>query len=161
MKKTLTLGTIVLGCCLFALTQTSGYYQLPSGSASGDSRNQSRGHQGSPADQFQSYSGDDPMAMSANQSAKQKTTVQGCLSQSADGLFMLSDPSGNSYQLNDSSSRLAQFVGKEIRVDGFGLYNSSSAVPGAISASPISAQQIDVSRVRKIADSCHARPGSR
>ena len=162
MKKTLTLGIIVLGCCLFALAQAGGYYQIPSGSASEYSRDQSRSYKGSSADRFQSYSADDPMAMSANQSAKQKTTVQGCLSQSADGLFMLSDPSGNSYQLNDSSSRLAQLVGKEVRVDGFGLYNSSSsAVPGAISASLATAQQIDVTRVRKIADSCHTRPGSR
>ena len=159
MKKTLTLGSIVLGCCLFALAQTSGYYQSPSGSSASG-----RSYQGSSAEQFQSYPSNaaDPAAMAANQSASQKTTVQGCLTQSADGMFMLSDASGNSYQLNDSSSRLSQFLGQEIRVDGFGIFTGTTErVPGAMAARPSDlkgpAQQIDVTRVRKIADRCQTR----
>jgi hypothetical protein len=149
MKKTLTLIIIVLGCCLFALAQTSGYYQFRvRSSASGYSQDKVYG--GSSADPL-------PPAMSANQSA-QKTTVEGCLSQSADGLFMLSDVSGNSYQLNDGTSHLSQFVGKEVRVDGFGLVNRSGPVPGAMSSGSLwPAQQIDVTRVRKIADRCQRR----
>ena len=154
MKKILTLSGIILGCCLFALAQSSSYYRIPPGHS----------HQGS-AEQFQSYS-EEPAAMSANQSASQKTTVQGCLSQSRDGMFILSDSSGTSYQLNDSTSRLSQFVGKEIRVDGFGIFNGTNeSAPGAISSGPsglqASAQQIDVTKVRKIADSCQTRSGVR
>ena len=162
MKKTLTLGIVVLGCCLFALTQTSGYYQLPSGSSAGHSQSQSQSYQGSSADQLQFYPGStaDPPAMSANQSAKQKTTVQGCLAQSREGMFILSDASGRNYQLNDSMSRLSQFVGKEIRVDGFGLFNGD-AVPGAMSLDLSATQQIDVTRVRKIADKCQTRSGNK
>ena len=141
MKKTLTLGTFILGCFLAAPAQTSGYYQIPSRAAAGYSQ-----------DAFA------PPAMSANQSA-QKTTVEGCLSQSVDGIFILSDAAGSSYQLNDGASRLSQFVGKVIRVDGFGLFNSTSeSGPGAMSAEPMGpAQQIDVTRVRKIADRCQKR----
>jgi hypothetical protein len=148
MKKTLTIGTIVLGCCLLALAQTSSYpNQGPPASFPGNSIDQS----GS--------------AVSTNQSSSQKTTVQGCLTQSADGFFLLSDASAKSYQLNDGSSRLAQFVGKEIRVDGFGFNRNSEPTPGSMSASPSElngpVQQIDVTKVRKVSDRCQTRPGAR
>ncbi len=160
MKKILTLGSIVLACCLFAAAQTSGYSQSPSGSsASGYSQNQTGNSQ--------SFSSNSPDQFNSTaESANQKTTVQGCLSQSADGAFMLSDASGTSYQLNDGSSRLAQFVGKEIRVDGFGLFTGTTdTLPGAMTArsselkGPV--QQIDVTRVRKIADTCQTRSGNK
>jgi hypothetical protein len=60
----------------------------------------------------------------------------------------------------------AQFVGKEIRVDGFGIFTGTiDAFPGSMSGNASApkgpAQQIDVSRVRKIADTCQTRFGNR
>ena len=158
MKKTLTLSSIVLGCSLFALTQTSNYYKIAP----------SQSYQGSSAEQFQSHpsSSKDSATMSANQSASQKTTVQGCLNKSGDGMFILSDASGNSYQLNDSPTILTHFLGEEIRVDGFGIVTGNSEpVPGAMASGPSAAQgsakQINVTAIRKIADSCGSRFGNR
>jgi hypothetical protein len=157
MQKTLTLGTIVLGCCLAVMAQTSSYQkQTPSGSSTPDFSSQGQ------AGQSQSYpSSSADQSDPAMQSSNQKTTVQGCLTQSPEGNFMLADASGKQYQLNESSSRLGQFVGQEIRVDGFGIAISESS-PGAMSsATPSgpeelkgSVQQIDVSKVRKVADTC-------
>ena len=159
MKNALTFGIIILGCCISVPAQSSGYYQIPSTSTSEYSHNQAQSYQGNSAEQFQSYSAE-PAAMAANQSAKQKTTVQGCLAQSHEGIFILSDASGRNYQLNDSMSRLSQFVGKEIRVDGFGLFNGDAA-PGAMSLDLSTTQQIEVTRIRKIADKCQTRSGSK
>ena len=161
MKKTLTLGTIVLGCCLVAFAQYSN--QAPSGSStSGYSQDQagpSQSYPSSSADQMQSYPSGSADQSYSEQSANQKTTVQGCLTQSADGNFMLADTSGNVYQLNDSSARLGLFVGQEVRVDGFGIFNSEANLGAMASSANQRAQQIDVSRVHKVAESCQSSFG--
>ena len=145
MKKNFRIGTIVLGCCLIAAAQTNSYQnQAPPASVPGSSIDQS-----APA-----------------MNSSQKTTVQGCLTQAENGSFLLSDASGNTYLLSDGpASSLGQFVAEEVRVDGFGSNRSSEAFPGAMAAGPSqlagSVQQIEVTRINKVANTCKIRPGSR
>jgi hypothetical protein len=128
MKKTLTLGTLLLGCCLAAVAQT------------GSTPNQTM-----------------PSSTASN---SQATTVQGCLSQSSEGDFMLADNSGNNFQLRGDTSQLNSYIGKEVRVKGIAMTNSGSPA-GAMSSSTSSsgsssgaATQFSVSNVQKVADTC-------
>jgi outer membrane protein OmpA-like peptidoglycan-associated protein len=177
MRKILTLGTIVLGCSLAMMGQTSSYSDQ---SQSGTSTDQAQPtYQAQPAPGYtQGQSGQmqpeeqqgqvqtapgsmagEEQSNSALQSENQKTTVQGCLSQGPAGSFMLADAAGNQYKLNDSSARLDQFVGQEIRVSGFASA-AGETNPGAISSQAPSGsqelngsmQQINVTKVRKVAD---------
>jgi hypothetical protein len=151
MKKILTLGTLLLGCCLAVVAQTgSTPNQAPQGAAPSavtpDSSAAGQATQGMAAD---------PAKQTAT---SQITTVQGCLSQSADG-FMLADKLGKNYQLGGNTSQLAGLVGKEIQVTGRTISNGSA--PGSMSsdssAEPAGAlAQISVGKVRKIADVCSA-----
>jgi hypothetical protein len=176
MKKILTLGTLLLGCCL-AVAQTGNYpNQTPQGAAPSaypqDQTGQPQSNQAGPADpsalppdsNAPGQAAQDQAAAPANQTAtSQITTVEGCLSQSA-GSFMLADNSGNNYQLSGDTSQLASLVGMEIQVNGVAKSSSasgqSSIDPGAMSsdsaasASPGAFAQIEVSKVRKIANVC-------
>jgi hypothetical protein len=169
MKKILTLGTLLLGCCLAVVAQTgSTPNQAPQGAApSAYPQVQTPSEQASPANpsalppdsnapgQATQEKAADPAKQTAT---SQITTVQGCLSQSADG-FMLADKLGKNYQLGGNTSQLAGLVGKEIQVTGRTISNGSA--PGSMSsdssAEPAGAlAQISVSKVRKIADVCSA-----
>jgi hypothetical protein len=93
-------------------------------------------------------------------SNSQTTTVRGCLSQSADGNFMLADSSGNSFQLRGATAQLSNYIGKEVKVNGMAMPNSGSNA-GAMSSSTSStsssgatATQFSVSDVHKVADAC-------
>jgi hypothetical protein len=169
MQKILTIGTIVLGCCLAGVAQA--------GSSSNENQgatqpNYSQGEAGqtqqaNPGQTEQAVPGNsEAQSNSAQQSANQKATVQGCLSQSPEGNFMLADAAGNQFQLKGSSD-LNQFVGQEIRVDGTESAIGSSS-PGAMSEAPAgsselkgSVQQITVNKITKVADTCQTSSGSK
>ncbi len=87
----------------------------------------------------------------------QVTTIEGCLSQSPDGNFMIADSSGNSFQLRGDTAKLNQNLGKQVRVDGMATPNSGSNT-GSMSSgsSQATATQFHVSDVHKVADTCAA-----
>jgi hypothetical protein len=173
MKKILTLGTLLLGCCLAVVAQTgSTPNQAPQGVAPSaspqDQMGQPPANQADPAappavtpdssaaGQATQEKAADPAKQTAT---SQITTVQGCLSKSADG-FMLADKLGKNYQLGGNTSQLAALVGKEVQVTGRTISNGGSK-PGSMSsdgsAEPAGAlAQISVSKVQKIADVCSA-----
>jgi hypothetical protein len=163
MYKTLTLGTLLLGCCLAAAAQTSNTPNpTPQGASTfpQDQTGQTPSNPASPADPKALPPDASAPAPSTSGSMAQKTTVQGCLAQSADGNFILSDKSGNSFQLSGDTSQLSSYVGNEIRVDGTAM--NGEAGPGSMS-SPVasspagsseSARQISVTGVRKVSDTC-------
>lgn len=170
MKKILTLGTLLLGCCLVAFAQTgSSQNQTSQGAApSAYPQVQTPSEQAAPANPAAmppdtSAGGQASQQQAAQPAAtSQIATVQGCLSQSADG-FMLSDNLGNNYQLGGDTSQLAGLIGNEVQVTGRTISNGSD--PGAMSSDSASAQaaafaQISVSKVRKIADVCSAASGT-
>ncbi len=96
----------------------------------------------------------------AEASKTQMTTVQGCLSQSPDGAFLLADNAGDLFQLlgDDGASQLTTYVGKMVRVHGIAMNNSASgasAMAGdTADASTGVAQKFHVSSAQKIADTC-------
>ena len=135
MKQTLKLATLMLACCLAAIAQT------------GSSPNQT-----SPSS-TSSYP-QDHTGMAAN---SQVTTIEGCLSQSPDGNFMIADSSGNNFQLRGDTSKLNQNLGKEVRVDGIATPGSGSTTGSMSSGSSQGpAAQFHVSNVHKVADTCAA-----
>jgi hypothetical protein len=174
MKKILTLGTLLLGCCLMGFAQTgSSQDQTPQAAPPSDSPQvQTPSEQAAPAAEMPpdtSAAGPETQEQAvapASQSDAQVTTVEGCLSQSANG-FMLADNVGNNYQLSGGTSELAGLVGKEVQVSGRTISNGALN-PGAMSSDDASADnasaagtpnayaQISVKRVRKIANVCSA-----
>jgi hypothetical protein len=171
MKKTLTLGMLLLGGCLAAAAQTNSTpNQTPQGSAPSTSPQEQTGHSpstsASPADPSllppdQNAPGKMTHEKAADPATKaggsQTTTIQGCLSESSDGKFMLADKSGNTFQLGGDTTQLGSYVGNEIRVDGTATPNrasSAAAMSSPAESSPGPVTQISVSKVRKIADVC-------
>jgi hypothetical protein len=135
-KKILTLGTLLLGCCLAAAAQS----QTPSN----PTRNQGGEAAANPPAAGDTISGTD--------------WARGCLSQSSDGNFMLADSNGNNFQLRGDTSKLNSYIGKEVQVHGSALSNSgmnADAMSSDASAAG-SAKQFTVSGVRKLADTCAA-----
>jgi hypothetical protein len=173
MKKILTLGTILLGCCLAAAGQTGGSttQDQPGTAPSAYPQGQSPAVQENPAApsavapdaSAPGQAAQEQAADPAQQSAiSQLTTVQGCLSKSA-GDFILAEDSGQNYQLAGDTSQLAGLIGKEVQVSGMAMSNggqdpSSMSSDNADSSSgPASSfAQISVSKVRKIANVCSA-----
>ncbi len=173
MKKTLSLGTLLLGCCLAASAQMgSTPNQTPPASTPStfpqDQTGQAPANPSTPADPSAlppdtSASGQMSRDHASQASNSQTTTVEGCLSQSSDGNFTLADNSGNSFQLRGDISQLNSFIGEQVRVDGISI-PSSGAGAGAMSSSTSSTstsptgaaatQQLSVSNVHKVADSC-------
>lgn len=174
--KTFTLGTLLLGCCLVASAQMgSTPNQTPQGSTPPTfpqtQTGQTPANPTTPADPSaippDTHA---PGQMSGNHaadhSAQASTSVQGCLSQAADGNFMLADNSGNSFQLRGETSQLASLLGKEVKVEGTAVPTSGSTAGSMASptssasqspASPSSqgtTTQFSVSDVHKVADAC-------
>lgn len=174
MKKTLTLGTLLLGCCLAAAAQTGGTQNqnLPGTPASAYPQDQTGQTQSNPAMANPSAMPPDsnapgpaqPQAAApATQTATaQPMTAQGCLSKSVDGSFMLADNSGQSFQLSGDTTLLTSYIGMEVRVDGTAVPNgaenpgsmSSSAAPDSSGTVPGTFPQISVNKVQKVADNC-------
>jgi hypothetical protein len=92
-------------------------------------------------------------------SHSQRTTMQGCLSESSEDNFLLADKTRKSFQLRGNPAELNNLAGKEIQVDGIALSSFDSSL-GSLSSSENSAEstgtatQSDVSQVRKVADTC-------
>ncbi len=171
MKKILILGTLFLGCCLAAAAQTGSYRndQAPSSAPPQNQTVQTPSEQATPSAlppdtnaPEQSMQAADPTTQGAT---SQIATVLGCLSQSANG-FMLADNLGNNYQLGGDTSQLAGLTGKEVQVSGMTISNGVPAPNAMSSDNSMSADstvvsqgsfaQINVSKVRKIADVCSA-----
>jgi hypothetical protein len=179
MKKTLTLGTVLLGCCLGAAAQMgSTPNQMPQPSTPPtfpqDQTGQIPSNPTRPADpsaippdttapgQMTHDHASDPVS----QASSSQTSIQGCLSQSSDGSFLLADNSGNSFQLRGETVQLGSYIGKEVKVDGIAVPNSGSTA-GAM-ASPTSSTslpaasgttaQFSVSDVHKVAEACTIAP---
>lgn len=135
-KKILTLGTLLLGCCLAAAAQS----QTPAN----PTRNQGGEAAANPPAAGNTISGTD--------------WVRGCLSQSSDGAFMLADSNGNNFQLHGDTSKLNSYIGKEIQVHGAALSSSGTSADAMSSDASAagSAKQFNVSDVHKVADTCAA-----
>jgi len=166
MKITLALGTILLSCSLAAVAQQGAAPPPASTPSTFPQAGQTPANPTTPADpsaippdtnapgQMRRDHASDQSATQAGNT--QKTTVQGCLSQSSDGNFMLADSSGSNIQLRGDTSRLNSYIGKEIRVDGIASPSSGSNA-GAMSSSTSgagSSTQFSVSGVHKVADTC-------
>jgi hypothetical protein len=99
-----------------------------------------------------------PPDSSATGSNTQVSSVEGCLSQSPDGGFILADAMGNTYMLRGDTTELSSYLGKDVRVDGMAIPKSNSAGSMASSSGESSqassTQQFSVQHARKIADNC-------
>jgi len=168
MKKVLSLGTIVLGCCLAAAAQTgSTPNQTPPMSTPStfpqDQTGQTPANPATPSNPsaIPPDTSATPMGQTADQaSASSQASIQGCLSRGSDGNFMLADNSGNNFQLRGDTSQLSGFVGNQVRIDGT---TSSSGGAGAMSSpsstdssstSADATKQLNVSSVHKLSDTC-------
>lgn len=156
MKKSLIVGALLLCCSLIAAAQM--------GSTPSQSGSQSATPSTFPQDQTgQSPSNpstpSNPSAMppdsSATGSNAQVSSVEGCLSQSPDGGFILADAMGNSYMLRGDTTELSSYLGKDVRVDGMAIPKSNAgSMASSSSAEASSTQQFSVQHARKIADNC-------
>lgn len=167
MMKSLSIGILILGCCLAAVAQMgSTPNQTPPASTPStfpqDQTGQTPANPTQPSDPsaIPPDISARPIAAQSSQASNFQTSVQGCLSLSSDGNFTLADNSGTRYQLRGDSSQLGAFVGTMIAVDG--TITTSSGSAGAMASptssdspgSPASGRQLSVSNVRKISDSC-------
>jgi hypothetical protein len=169
MKKSLSLGTLILGCCLAAAAQMgSTPNQTPPPGATPstfpqDQTGQTPSNPTSPADPSAippdtsatgatGHTGDQASANST------QASVLGCLSRGSDGSFMLQDNSGNNFQLQGLSTQLGGFVGNQVRVEGTTSSNAPSAMssPNSTdSGGPSGATKLlTVSNVHKVSDTC-------
>jgi hypothetical protein len=167
MKNALTLGTLLLGCCLAATAQTGSTPnqtppistpstfpqdqtgQIPSNPANPADPSAIPPDTNAPGQVTHDHAGDQA-------SSSQETTIQGCLSRSSQGNFMLADNSGTQFQLRGDTSKLNSYVGKEVKVDGMAMSGGSntSAMSSASGSSMGTSTQFTVSDVHKVADAC-------
>jgi len=85
-------------------------------------------------------------------------TIQGCLSQGANG-FTLADASGTSYNLTGDTSKLSSHVGEQVEVKGTPSSSAASSTnpssnPSAAAPSSSAGQNFDVKSVKRISKSC-------
>ncbi len=150
MKKTLTLVALLLGCGMAAVAQAGSALNQtpPSSTPSTLPQNQTNQTPSNPVTLA------DPSAVppDSEASSSQSTAVQGCLSRSPDGHFILTDSSGNSFRLRGEILQLNSYLGKEVRLEGAVTSNDETA-PNAM-ASSASATQLLVTNVHKLAESC-------
>ena len=168
MKKSLSLGTFVLGCCMAAAAQMgSTPNQTPSASTPPtfpqDQTGMTPSNPTTPADPSAippdtSASGHRNQTADQGSSNSSQASIVGCLSRGSDGSFMLADSSGISFQLQGMSAQLGDFVGKQVRVEG----TSVTKTPGAMSSSSSTdssgassgAKKLTVSNIHKVSDTC-------
>lgn len=166
MKKVLTFGTLLLGCCLAATAQTTPNQTPPVSTPPTFPQDQTG--QASPADRSaippdtnapETTSGE-AAGRQTQMPSSQMTSLQGCLSQSQAGNFILADISGNSFQLSGDTAKLAGYIGNQVKVDGIalparpGTGSMSSPASTDSGSSPGTAAEFSVSKIHKMADSC-------
>lgn len=157
MRKSLSIGTLVLSCCLGAAAQMgSTPNQIPPASTPPTFPQEQTGQSPTNPSAMPPDTSAPPTADRSSQASNSQTSVQGCLSRGSNG-FVLADNSGTSYQLRGDSSQLGDFVGTMVAVDGT-ITSSDSA--GAMASQPSSnsldsaGRQLSVSHIRKISASC-------
>jgi len=94
---------------------------------------------------------------SGQMASESRKTIQGCLSQSADGNFMLADQSGKNFQLKGDTSQLSSLIGKEVRLRGTAMAGTeagASSMSGSSSSATTPQMQFSVSDVHKVSDTC-------
>jgi hypothetical protein len=165
MKNTLTLGTLLLGCCLVAVGQTSSSSSSTSSDQSSQpgysqGAGQTSGSSGQSGAGMSSHEGAAGMSSNQGSQAGKQSSIRGCLTKAADGSFMLADFSGNTFQLSGDTAQLNKHVGHEVRIDG--VQSSGNQPPGAMSSSATGQgqQQFSVSKVHHVANTCRATGGS-
>ena len=176
MKKTFTLGALLLGCCLAAAQTGSTPNQTPATATPPtfpqDQTGQTPSNPTTPADpsamppdtaapgRTNGHAGDQ-----ATQASKSQTmSVQGCLRRGTDGNFVLASNSGSDFQLHGDSSELNSYVGNEVSVIGSPMPSSGSTAGAMASSTSDSSagqkQPLSVSHVRKVSDVCTTSGGS-
>jgi hypothetical protein len=168
MKKSLTLGTLLLGCCLAVVAQTG---QPPAASTPStfpqDQTGQIPSNPATPSNPSalppDTSATGQRSSDSTEPSSANATTAQGCLSQSSDGNFILADASGKQFQLHGDTSQLASYIGNEVRVDGTSMTGNAtgaSSMSSSTSSDPASASssaaQFRVTEIHKLSDACAA-----
>lgn len=168
MKKSFTLGTLLLGCCLAAVAQTN---QTPPEASTPptfpqDQTGQSPSNPAIPSNPSQlppdtSASAPDYSSDSPDAARGPAITAQGCLSQASDGNFILAESSGTQFRLHGDTSLLAAFIGTEVRVDGVPMTGDASNA-GSMSSSTssdsdsptTSGTQLTVTEIHKLSETC-------
>lgn len=92
----------------------------------------------------------------AGDSKNSKTSIQGCLSGSA-GNYTLTDQSGKTYKLEGETSKLSEHVGHDVELTGKESGPSTESTATSSSASettPSESLKFNVSKVKKISDTC-------
>lgn len=173
MKKTLTLGTLFLGCCLAAVAQTgSTPNQTPPTSTPSTFPQDQTGQTPSNPSMPSNPSAIPPDTNAPGQISRdaasqtsnpQPMSLSGCLNQAADGAFMLKDSSGNTFRLQGDTSQFSSYVDKEVKVTGVEVtasvasMSSSSSSTSAADGTSAPMTQFNVSEVHKVSDSCSTR----
>ena len=88
-------------------------------------------------------------------------TVRGCLSETStgSGIYVLTDSSGNTYQLQGDATQLSSHVGQEIEVQGTAVSSGNPSAMGTPSGTTGTESQnaknaLTVQSVKKISDTC-------
>jgi hypothetical protein len=162
MKRTITFATLMLGGVLLAVAQMgSTPNSTPTGTPSTIPQDQT-GQTPSTPSSPSAIPSETSASGSTQASNSQPTKLEGCLSQSSDGSFILADNSGTSYQLRGDTTRLNNYLGKQVRVDGMVIPSSGTSAGAMASSSGAHASsagtQFTVSQIHKVADTC---PSSR
>lgn len=146
MTKSVLLMLTFLCCSAWMLAQST-----PQSGSSPESTNPSS-QTGSATSGGQTGSDAQSSAMSGSE------TIQGCLMGSS-GSYTLTDSSGNQYQLEGNTAKLATHVNKQVEIRGSEASAGSSATAtGASAASGTgAAKMFKVRSVKKISDSCASK----
>lgn len=141
MKKTLLLTVILLLSVTWVVAQNSTTPVPPSGNnAPSDPAGPSdqMGGQGSQGTYSQTSPNDNPSGT--------ETQIEGCLSGSS-GSYMLTDASGQTWQLQGGNAQLSKNVGKSVRISGTAGSSGTSNAGAA-------GQTFSVSKVSKVSNTC-------
>ena len=140
-KKILLLTVILLLSATWVVAQNSTTPTAPSGNNAPSGSSDQMGGQNS---QGMGSQGSQDTGSMGNE-----TQIEGCLSGSS-GSYMLTDASGQTWQLQGSASQLSKHVGESVRIDG----TPSGAASSGTSNSGAVGQNFSVSKVRKVSSTC-------
>jgi hypothetical protein len=152
MKNAMLVSAVVMVCAAMVFAQ-----ETPSGGAAGQNSSQTSSATQSTTEQTQSGN-----------------AIQGCLTGSA-GSYVLTDSEGVAYKIQGDESQLADYINKEVEVTGTVASSSTASSRAgeaagqaageeaghaageagqAASAAAGASKTLDVSSVKKVADSC-------